>query len=171
MASKKSGSKPATGPRLVRGDEQPPPRVLRPCVVLAQADQPLPDTLHQALLEAGLSPRVEHDPRMAMAEVCLLRREARQRRGAGGNQTDAAPLVMIAEAGSEASNLLQAMQQHVPDIPVLRFDGQDLRSMHEPPPATPDPPVVVQPPHTQEVNEEELATLLSGVNKDKGHSR
>jgi len=100
---------------------------------------------------------------MAMAEVCLLRREARQRRGAGGQQTEAAPLVMIETEGEETAALLQALQHHVPDIPVLRFDGTRLRSMHEPPAASPEPPVVVQPPQTPDVNEAELVTLLSGA--------
>ncbi len=162
MASKKSGSQPARGPRLVRGDEEPPPRVLRPAVVLARPDVALPDALHQALLDEGLSPRVEHDPRMAMAEACLLRREARQRRGAGGQQADAAPLVLIDQDFDETTELLRAMKHHVPDIPVLRFDGKSLRRMHEPPMDTPEPAVVIQPPRTPDLNEAELATLLSG---------
>ncbi|MCP4759397.1 MAG: hypothetical protein GY894_01030 [Planctomycetes bacterium] len=161
---KTSSKKPKTTPvqpRLVGGeDDIVEPRVLRPCVVLAQASQPLDETLHAALHEAGLTPRVEHDPRMAMAEVCLLRREARQRRGAGGDQDEPAPLVLTTTQQQEVDGMLAAMQKHVPDIPILRFDGAALVSVHA---STPEaaPPLVVNPSNSPELTDDELATLLS----------
>ena len=153
---------PGSPPRLVGGDgDDPQPRVLHPCVVLAAASQPLAEAFHKTLLEEGLTPRVEHDPRMAMAEVCLLRREARQRRGTGANRSTAAPLILLDLTCQLTSELIAAMQQHVPDIPVLHFDGATLNTMHEADDAvTKQPPVIVQPPRSTEVNEDELTSLL-----------
>ena len=153
---------PGPPPRLVGGDgNDPQPRVLHPCVVLAAASQPLAEAFHKTLLEEGLTPRVEHDPRMAMAEVCLLRREARQRRGTGANRSTAAPLILLDLTCQLTSELIAAMRQHVPDIPVLHFDGATLNTMHEADDAvTKQPPVIVQPPRSTEVNEDELTSLL-----------
>jgi hypothetical protein len=51
------------------------------------------------------------------------------------------------------------MQQHVPDIPVLHFDGVSLKTMHEADDAPPErPPVIVQP--QPEVSDDELSSLL-----------
>ncbi|MDP7070536.1 MAG: hypothetical protein QF561_04215 [Phycisphaerales bacterium] len=159
-SSKKPSNAPAQ-PRLVGGDDDvTEPRVLRPCVVLSPASQPLDESLHAALQAAGLTPRVEHDPRMAMAEACLLRREARQRRGAGADSTEPSPLVLISSDHREVASMLESMQQHVPDIPILRFDGANLVSLHASTPE-PAPPVVVSPSGSPELTDEELSTLLS----------
>ena len=166
MASKKTGKRkmqsPGPPPRLVGGDgADPRPSVLHPCVVLASASQQLADAFHKALLEEGLVPRVEHDPRMAMAEVCLLRREAKQRRGTGTDRSTAAPLILLDLTCPLTGELITAMRQHVPDIPVLHFDGTSLNTGHEAiEVVTKQPPVIVQPPRSTEVNEDELTSLL-----------
>ena len=149
-------------PRLVRGDETPePPRILQPCVVLAPASKPLDDALHLALRAEHLTPRVEHDPRMAMAELCLLRREASQRRGATSESEQPAALILVATPTNDEVQLLEAMQRHVPDVPVLQFDGTTLQHVHTPKGLDKnDPPVIVQPPIHPEVTDEELSTLL-----------
>lgn len=155
-------------PRLVRGDDTPePPQMLRPCVVLAPASRPLGDALHRALRAAELAPRVEHDPRMAMAEVCLLRREARQRRGAAPDPEQPAPLVLVAAASDEELLLLEALHTHVPDVPIFQFDGATLQRLHTPDASdASEPPVIVQPPHRPEVTDDELSTLLSPKHVD-----
>ncbi|MDG1838114.1 MAG: hypothetical protein P8I91_04860 [Phycisphaerales bacterium] len=175
MASKKTGKQkmqgPGQTPRLVGGDgDDAQPCVLHPCVVLASASQQqLTDAFHTALLEEGLVPRVEHDPRMAMAEVCLLRREAKQRRGTGADRSTAAPLILLDLTCQLTNELIAAMRQHVPDIPVLHFDGTSLNTVHKAlDAATKQPPVIVQPPRSIEVNEDELMSLLrSSTTHDK----
>ena len=158
-SSKKTTPAPAR-PRLVGSkDDVTEPRVLRPCVVLAQASRPLDEALHSALQEAGLTPRVEHDPQMAMAEVCLLRREARQRRGAGGDSTELSPLVLTSIELREVNSMLDAMQRHVPDVPILQFDGAGLISIHSST-AEAAPEVVDNPASSPELTDDELATLL-----------
>jgi len=167
--SKKKGTptarptKARPSPRLVRGSETPePPQMLHPCVVLAPASQPLDNALLRCLRSADLVPRVEHDPRMAMAEVCLLRREARQRAGASADAQQPAPLVLIAAPGAESRRLLEAMHTHVPDVPILQFDGATLQRLHTPDASdASEPPVIVQPPLRPEVSDDELSTLLS----------
>ena len=161
--SKASPKKAKPSPRLVRGDETPePPQMLHPCVVLAPASKPLDDALHRALRTAQFAPRVEHDPRMAMAEVCLLRREARQRRGASADAEQPAPLILVAAPTAEERLLLEALHTHVPDVPVYQFDGASLQQLHTPDAAdATEPPVIVQPPHQPEVTDDELSTLLS----------
>jgi hypothetical protein len=149
-------------PRLVRGDETPePPRILQPCVVLAPASKPLNDALHRALRAEHLTPRVEHDPRMAMAELCLLRREASQRRGATSETELPAALVLVATPTGDEVLLLEALRRHVPDVPVLQFDGTTLEQVHTPKGIeTREPPVIVQPPVRLDVTDDELSTLL-----------
>jgi hypothetical protein len=170
--SKARPKKAAPSPRLVRGDDTPePPLMLRPCVVLAPASKPLDDALHRALRTAQFAPRVEHDPRMAMAEVCLLRREARQRRAASADPEQPAPLVLVASPAAEERLLLAALHTHVPDVPVYQFDGAALQQLHTPDASDAvEPPVIVQPPHQPEVTDDELSTLLTPRQED-GSSR
>lgn len=151
----------ATGsPRLVQdSDHTPPQRVVRPCVLLAPVSQVLPDSLHAALSQAGLTPRMEHDPEMAMAELCLLRREHRQHR-IGGQTSEPSPLVLAASPSEDTLTMLDALTRHVPDIPVLHFDGSTLQTHRA---ASPDaePPVVAHPPSKTDVSDAELASLLA----------
>ncbi len=150
-----------TAPRMPEGQDDTPARILVPCVVLAPPSNPLSDAALRALQEEGLMPRVEHDPRMAMAEACLLRREARQRRGATGQSDRPSPLVLMQTPSDEVDAMLEALHRHVPDLPVLRMEGHRLEELT--PASTPvDPPVVAQPPSRPEVTTDELSSLLQG---------
>ena len=149
---------PPSGQGARRSD---PPQIVRPCVVLASASEPLPEAFHRVLKSAGLAPRVEHDPRMAMAEVCLLRRESRQRRGITSESQELAPLILVTTPQAEERVMLEAMLLHVPDVPVMQFDGAALQRVHTPDASdVSDPPVAVQPPKRPEVTDDELNTLL-----------
>lgn len=159
--------------RQAKGDPPDPPRVLGPCVVLAPLDRRLEQDLLSTLEQAGLSPRVEHDPHLAMAEACLLRREARQRRGIGGS-ADPAPLILIEDPSDEAVTMVEAMIHHVADIPIMRYAHGSLSPLqagasddaHGTPPELVDPPVVIQPPRGREVTDDELASLLRAASGD-----
>ncbi len=144
---------------MVRDQEDRPPRMLHPCVVLTPADTPLQDDHHRALAKASLTPRVEHDPHMAMAELCLLRREARQRRGASGDDQSMAPLVILTHPNDEVARLLTALAQHVPDIPVLQYTGSGFEEIQRGQPQA-DPPVIAQPPQGADLTSRELDSLL-----------
>ncbi len=167
-ASKARPKKAMPSPRLARGDDTPePPQMLRPCVVLAPASPPLDEALHRALRAADLAPRVEHDPRMAMAEVCLLRREARQRRGASPDAQQVAPLVLVAQPAAEERLMLEALHTHVPDVPVFLFDGASLQLLQTPDASDArEPAVIAQPPRQPDVTDDELATLRSQNPRD-----
>lgn len=143
-------------------------RVLGPCVVLAPLDQRLGDDLLRTLDAQGLSPRVEHDCWLAMAEACLLRREARQVRSTGA-PAEPAPLVMLDEPDAQASDMLQSMARHVPDIPVLRYADGALHVVAEAtaPEDDAEPPVIIQPPRNREVSDDELASLLPGTQEHR----
>ena len=149
-------------PRLVEEPNEPPPqRIVRPCVLLAPASGTLPDALHAALAAEGLTPRMEHDPEMPMAELCLLRREQRQRPQGDAPQAPA-PLVLAAPPLDRTIAMLDALARHVPDIPVLQFNGTSLCT-HRAAEVSADPPVVAHPPASAEVSEAELSTLLSNA--------
>ena len=89
------------------------------CVVLAPVDQPVDPMLHAMLSEKNWSARVEHDPRMAMAEACLARRE-RQLRAAWQTHSGLIPgLVILSHPrADEVDSMRTAMERHVPDIPI-----------------------------------------------------
>ena len=114
---------------------------LRPCVVLAGLDTPIPEPLHQALHEAGLTPRIEHDPRLAMAEVCLLRRDARHRMASGQPHSDLAPLVFLRQPTGGTQDMVDTLQRSIPDVPLLLLAGDTLQLLHavEPQSADIDP--------------------------------
>ena len=100
---------------------------LRPCIVLAPVDAPMPAGLHRALNEANLAPRIEHDPRLAMAEACLLRREARQRAGAGlDGELTMPPIILLTAPEGAAGEMIDTLHRVVPDIPVLLLVGDQL---------------------------------------------
>ncbi|MCH2138308.1 MAG: hypothetical protein MK074_04580 [Phycisphaerales bacterium] len=108
-----SGAQPEAGP-------------LRPCVVLAALDSPIPDALHHALQAADLAPRIEHDPRLAMAEACLLRRETRERAALGLEDALTPPLILLSPPEGAAGEMVDTLQRIVPDIPVLMLVGEAL---------------------------------------------
>ena len=114
---------------------------LQPCVVLAGLDTPIPEPLHHALHEAGLTPRIEHDPRLAMAEVCLLRRESRHRTARGEPHTAHAPLVLLATPAGATQDMIDTLGRVLPDIPLLLLRGKTLDTLHavEPPSGDVDP--------------------------------
>jgi hypothetical protein len=119
------GDSPTWTPALT--SSPPPPSILRPCIVLAPIDSPMPAPLHEALHEANLAPRIEHDPRLAMAEACLLRREARQRAAAGLDADPCVPpIVLIAAPQGATAEMIDTLHRIVPDIPVLLLVGDQL---------------------------------------------
>lgn len=98
---------------------------------------------------------------MAMAELCLLRREAAQRRPVTSESEHPASLILVASPTADEVHLLEALQRHVPDVPVLQFDGAALQRIHTPEGHIKhEPPVIVQPPGRPEVTDDELSTLL-----------
>ncbi|MCH2136675.1 MAG: hypothetical protein MK101_08850 [Phycisphaerales bacterium] len=100
--------------------------VLAPCVVLAALDTPVPQTLHGALHAAALSARIEHDPAMAMAEVCLLRRSARQKAADGATGEALPPLVLLSQPTDAAAEMVHELERLLPDVPVLLLQGSQL---------------------------------------------
>ncbi len=102
------------------------------CVLLAPLDRPVDPAIYGALSERGWSARVEHDPRMAMAEACLVRREL-QLRAAWQSATDLIPgLVLLPHPDqSEVEAMQQSMARHVPDIPIWSARGQHLEPLNE----------------------------------------
>jgi hypothetical protein len=119
----------------------PSERPLRPCVVLAGLDSPIPQPLHNALQQADLAPRIEHDPRMAMAEACLLRREARERAALGlDDMTSPPPLILLVSPEGAVADMVSTMKRLVPDVPVCMLVGEALATLEDP--ATPSPELV-----------------------------
>jgi hypothetical protein len=102
------------------------------CVVLAPLDRQIDPQLFAALAERGWTPRIEHDPRMAMAEACLVRREI-QMRAAWQQASGQTPGIILATA--EPRGTIDAMQasmaRHVPDIPVWSARGDALEPLNE----------------------------------------
>ena len=102
------------------------------CVVLAPLDRPVDPLIYAALSERGWSPRVEHDPRMAMAEACLVRREL-QLRAAWQSTTGLIPgLVLSPHPEADDIDVMRtSMARHVPDIPIWTTRDQDLEPLNE----------------------------------------
>lgn len=121
---------------------------LHPCVVLAGLDTPIPQPLHGALHEANLAARIEHDPRLAMAELCLLRRTARQQAAEGNTGAAPAPLVLLAPPAGPSADMIAALCHMLPDVPVLMLQGSALTEY--PPSSMPSP----------EVDPDEILSLL-----------
>ena len=121
----------------------PEARPLRPCVVLTSLERPVPEPLHQALHEADLAPRVEHDPRMAMAEVCLLRREMHERAAIGVDEdAPLPPLVLLGAPTDAQAVMVDTLQRMVPDVPVLMLVGNTLGELDPPFAGTTDAPAL-----------------------------
>ena len=117
---------------------------MAPCVVLAPEHLPMDERLPQALSDRGWAPRIEHDARMAMAELGLIRRELRV-----DSAWDEAPpswpglVVVNARALPQWESLLEAMEHHLPDISIWGWDGLKLVCIHDGSPeesASPDEP-------------------------------
>ena len=102
------------------------------CVVLAPVDQPVDPMLHAMLSEKNWSARVEHDPRMAMAEACLARRE-RQLRAAWQTHSGLIPgLVILSHPrADEVDSMRTAMERHVPDIPIWTVQNHTLEPLND----------------------------------------
>ena len=102
------------------------------CVVLTPLDRPVEPGVYGILSDRGWSARVEHDPSMAMAEACLVRREL-QLRAAWQSITDLIPgLVLLPHPDQEAIEAMQtSMARHVPDIPIWTSRDQSLEPMNE----------------------------------------
>ena len=141
------------------------PRVRRPCVVLAPATQVLDRVLLATLDKRGWTPRLEHHPEMAMAEVCLLRREVVQRSAHLGDPEDVPPLIVTNPSDPHTTALIEALAQHLADIPVYETNDDGRLVMVRGEPTTQatdpaDPPMVVHPARQTEVNDDELSALL-----------
>jgi hypothetical protein len=104
--------------------------------------------MHTALNEAGLVPRIEHDPRLAMAEVCLLRREARHRAASGEQPDSYAPLILLTSPTGAIQDMIDTLAQVLPDIPLLLLSGKSLNTLH-----------AVEPPKS-DVDADEVMSLL-----------
>ena len=102
------------------------------CVVLAPMDRTIDPALYTTLSERDWSPRVEHDPRMAMAEACLVRREL-QLRAAWQLESGQVPGLVI--ASHPHVDLVDAMRtsmaRHVPDIPIWTTNGSQIEPLNE----------------------------------------
>ena len=142
------------------------PRVRRPCIVLAPAGAMLDAALLATLDERDLTPRLEHHAEMAMAEVCLLRREVVQRAAHASDPEEIPPLIVIDSAHPDTNLLINALAQHLPDIPVLQPDTQGgLQQLQHSTARTrkqeSEPAMTAQPVRHAEVNEDELSALLA----------
>ncbi|MDG2291823.1 MAG: hypothetical protein P8L37_04120 [Phycisphaerales bacterium] len=103
-----------------------------PCVVLVPPGHSLDDRLPEVLVERGWSPRVEQDARLAMAEICLLRRELRVQCAWNESPMEWPGLIVVdPRALAHWEPLLSAMETHVPDISIWGWDGIDLVRIHD----------------------------------------
>ena len=102
------------------------------CVVLAPMDRQVDSRLHALLSEQGWSARIEHDPRMAMAEACLARREL-QLRAAWQTYAGLIPgLVILSHPeADEVDAMRTAMNRHVPDIPIWSAQNHSLEPLND----------------------------------------
>ena len=102
------------------------------CVVLAPMDRTIDPALYTTLSERDWSPRVEHDPRMAMAEACLVRREL-QLRAAWQLESGQVPGLVIASHPNVdlVDAMRTSMARHVPDIPIWTTNGSQIEPLNE----------------------------------------
>ena len=168
MSKKKPNSTKPPAPGTPGDDAVPtPPRVRRPCVVLAPTEHVLDQAFLMSLDGQGLTPRLEHDPQMAMAEVCLLRREARQRATQQSEAADMPPLVLIDPTQPHTANMVVVLQRLIPDIPIYVVDEHGAICLESSadettPTDQAEPPMVIQPRRDVEVTDQELSVLLGG---------
>ncbi|MCH2133157.1 MAG: hypothetical protein MK116_05340 [Phycisphaerales bacterium] len=108
------------------------PNDMLTCVVLAPLDRQVDVQLYAALTERGWTPRVEHDPRMAMAEACLVRRELRMRAAWQLTSGQVPGLVLAPHPDpDDVDEMRTSMARHVPDIPIWSFHDQQLDPLNE----------------------------------------
>ncbi len=111
------------------------------CVVLTPLDRSIDPGLYATLAARSWTPRVEHDPRMAMAEACLVRRELQLRAAWQDLETSLVPgLILLAEDHSdEVESLRIAMDRHVPEIPIWTARDGELVPINDAAAETEDP--------------------------------
>jgi hypothetical protein len=103
-----------------------------PCVVLAPSGHSLDERLPEVLAERGWTPRIELDARMAMAEICLLRRELRVQCAWNEAPMEWPGLIVVhPRALPHWEPLLSAIETHVPDISIWGWNGSDLVCIHD----------------------------------------
>ncbi len=102
------------------------------CVVLAPVDRQIDSRLHVLLSDRGWAARIEHDPRMAMAEACLARREL-QLRAAWQTYSGLIPgLVILSHPEADQVDAMRtAMDRHVPDIPIWSAQNHSLEPLND----------------------------------------
>ena len=105
---------------------------MAPCVVLAAADQALDDRLPAGIAGMGWASRIEHDARMAFAEACLVRRSL-QLRHAWDEVVVPLPglLVVDPDRTDGLLDLQDAVREHVPDLPLWRWNGDAIVPLDE----------------------------------------
>ena len=103
------------------------------CVVLTTLDRSIDPSLYATLAARAWTPRVEHEPRMAMAEACLVRRELQLRAAWQDLGASMIPgLILLGEDQPEELKPLQsAMARHVPEIPIWTVRSGDLVPINE----------------------------------------
>jgi hypothetical protein len=115
---------------------------MAPCVVLAPEHQTMDERLPRLLSDRGWAPRLEHDPRMAMAELGLIRRELRVDCAWDESPASWPGLVVVNSRGlPQWESMLHAMERHLPDISIWGWDGLNLVCIHD---ATPDEPAATE---------------------------
>lgn len=147
-----------------------PASSMAPCVILAPADHPLDELLPRLLAERGWSARVEHDARMAMAEACLVRRDMHIRHAWDDQQIQFPGIILaVPERCGDVDALRNAMRNHVPDIPIWKYDGTAIIPLEgtDPQlrPEVPDPVPDIQSPipfKPEPLTHEEVSMLLHG---------
>ena len=123
---------------------------MAPCVVLAAADQALDDRLPGCIADMGWSSRIEHDTRMAFAEACLIRRSLQLQHAWDDVMVPLPGLLVVDADGTDDLQALQdAVREHVPDLPLWRWNGEAIVPLNETvaPPALTDtaPPTPSKP--------------------------
>lgn len=108
------------------------PSSMAPCVVLAAADRALDGRLPGCIADKGWSSRIEHDTRMAFAEACLVRRTL-QLQHAWDDEVVALPgLLVVDPDGTDDLQALQdAVREHVPDLPLWRWNGEEILPLNQ----------------------------------------
>lgn len=100
---------------------------MAPCVVLAAADQALDDRLPGCLAAMGWSSRIEHDPRMAFAEACLVRRSLQLQHAWDEVMVPLPGLLIVDPDRTDGVlELQEAARTHVPDLPLWRWNGDAI---------------------------------------------
>ncbi len=142
---------------------------MAPCVVLVPHEHAINEQLPRLLSDRGWSPRLEHDPRMAMAEACLVRREL-QIHNAWETEPVPIPGLIVVEPDSipDWKEFRSAMVHHVPDIPIWRWNGTELEVEHDASASRPEepPPPSPLPFKPEPLSHEEVSMLLHGGPED-----